>query len=81
MSNADAAQLIKHLAKKFTLRELTGEETLSALEDSTKLGVQGGRVHDLMHARSAVLAGVDKIFTRNIADFVGLPGAIPLERP
>lgn len=49
--------------------------------DSKSLGVQGARVHDLMHARSAVLAGVDKVLTRNVGDFSGLTGPIPVEEP
>jgi hypothetical protein len=54
---------------------------LTALRDAKILGVQGARIHDLMHARSAVLAGADKVLTRNVADFSGLTGQIPVESP
>jgi hypothetical protein len=80
-SNSDAAKIIDQLARKLSLRDLTGLETLTALRDARLLGVQGARIHDLMHARSAVLAGVDKVLTRNIDDFSGLTGQIPVERP
>jgi hypothetical protein len=80
-SNSDAARTINQLAQKLNLRDLTGSETLAALNDAKSLGVQGARVHDLMHARSAVLAGVDKVLTRNITDFSGLTGQIPVEMP
>jgi hypothetical protein len=36
---------------------------------------------DLMHARSAVLAGVDLVLTRNPTDFSGLTGEILIEKP
>lgn len=81
ISNSDAAKVVEKLAQKLTLRDLTGPETLAALRDAKSLGVQGGRVHDLMHARSAVLSGVAKILTRNVADFAGLTGSIPVETP
>lgn len=81
MTNSDAARVIEKLALKLTLRDLTWAETSAALKDAKKLGVRGARVHDLMHARSAVLAGVDRILTRNVSDFVGLAGTIPIECP
>ncbi len=80
-SNSDAVRTIEKLARKLTLRDLTMTETLAALTDAKRLGVQGGRVHDLMHARSAVLSGVERLLTRNAADFVGLTGIIPVEAP
>jgi hypothetical protein len=81
MSNSDAARVIEKLGEKLTLRDLTWRETLTALRDASSLGVQGGRVHDLMHARSAVLSKVERVLTRNVADFSGLTGAIPVEMP
>ena len=80
-SNSDAAKIIEQMARKLFLRDLTVAETLTALRDARVLGVQGARIHDLMHARSAVLAGADIVLTRNVADFLGLTGPIPIERP
>jgi hypothetical protein len=80
-SNNDAAKIIDQMAQKLNLRDLTGPETLTALREAKILGVQGARIHDLMHARSAVLAGVEKLLTRNVTDFSGLTGQIPIERP
>jgi hypothetical protein len=81
MTNADAARVIEKLASKLTLRDLTWPETFAALRDAKRLGVQGGRIHDLMHARSAVLAGAEKILTRNVSDFEGLAGSLAVEVP
>jgi hypothetical protein len=81
LGSQDAARVIEQLARKLTLRDLTGPETLAALREARQLGVQGARVHDLMHARSAVLAGVNLILTRNVADFEGLAGQIPIRHP
>jgi hypothetical protein len=80
-NNSDASKIIDQLARKLSVRDLTSPETLTALREARVLGVQGARIHDLMHARSAVLAGVDKVLTRNIDDFTGLTGQIPVERP
>jgi hypothetical protein len=80
-SNSDAVKIIDQLARKLSLRDLTGRETLAALRDAKALGVQGARIHDLMHARCAVLAGAEKVLTRNVADFSGLTGPIPIESP
>jgi hypothetical protein len=80
-SNSDAFKIIDQLARKLALRDLTGPETLTALRDAKALGVQGARIHDLMHARSAVLADADKVLTRNAAHFSGLTGQIPIESP
>jgi hypothetical protein len=81
MTNSDAAEVIAKLAQKLIVRDLTWTETLAALRDAKKLGVQGARVHDLLHARCAVLESVDRILTRNVADFKGLSGEIPVELP
>jgi hypothetical protein len=80
-SNSDAIKIIDQLARKLSVRDLTGPETLAALREAKALGVQGARIHDLMHARSAVLAGANQVLTRNVADFAGLTGPIPIERP
>ena len=80
-SNGDAAMIIGSLARKLVLRDLTWSETLAVLRDARKLGVKGARIHDLMHARSAVLSGVDRLLTRNAADFFGLTNEVPIEAP
>jgi len=35
------------------------------LDLANKRGVQGARIHDLLHARSAVLSGAEVILTRD----------------
>lgn len=62
---ADAAKMVLSLARKFSIRDLTTGETLAALELADKRGVQGARIHDLLHARAAALAEADQILTRD----------------
>jgi predicted nucleic acid-binding protein len=62
---ADAAKMVASLAKRFSVRDLTSEETLATLELAEQRGAQGARIHDLLHARAARLAGVDLILTRD----------------
>lgn len=65
VSAADAAKMVRSLSAKLVTRDLTTDETLAALDDASRLGVQGGRVHDLMHARAAKLVGAGLILTRD----------------
>ena len=62
---ADAAIMIESLSKRLSLRDLTFDETLSAMKAAKKAGVQGARIHDLLHATSARLSGADLILTRD----------------
>lgn len=62
---ADAAKMLRALAQKLTVRDLSAEETLAALDDAQKRGVQGPHVHDLIHARAAKLAGARLALTRD----------------
>jgi len=77
---ADAAKMLSTLAKRLSLRDLSGAETLAAIEMADKRGIQGARIHDLLHARAAVLAGAEKILTRDGA-FRSLGESINTEWP
>ena len=61
----DAARMIRNLAKKVQARDLTPEQTLTALDDAQSQGVSGRMVHDWLHARAAKLAGADVVLTRD----------------
>ena len=61
----DAARMVLSLARKLSVRDLTRAETLAVIESADKRGVQGARIHDLLHAHAAVLAGADCILTRD----------------
>ena len=62
---ADAAKMVRSLAAKMTVCDLTPEDTLATLSDASSQGVEGARIHDLMHARAAKLSGADLILTRD----------------
>ena len=61
----DAATMIASLAKRLSTRDLTIEETLAVVEIAEERGVQGARIHDLLHARAARFAEVDVVLTRD----------------
>ena len=62
---SDAAKMVSGLAPHLSLRDLSGAETLAAINLAETRGIQGARIHDLLHARAASLAGVQKILTRD----------------
>jgi predicted nucleic acid-binding protein len=62
---ADATKMVLSLASKLSVRDLTRDETLAAIKLAAKRGVQGARIHDLLHMRAAALAGADLILTRD----------------
>lgn len=60
---ADAGKMVGSLAAKLTTRDLTPDETLATIARASVVGVQGARIHDLLHARAAKLAGAELILT------------------
>ena len=80
VSPADAAKMLSSLAKRLSLRDLSGAETLAAIELADKRGIQGARIHDLLHARAACLGEAQKILTRD-GGFISLGEAISTEWP
>ncbi|HZQ47620.1 MAG TPA: hypothetical protein VFC07_11440 [Verrucomicrobiae bacterium] len=72
-----AARLIRSLARDLEFVDLGVEEILESLDEAEKLGVRGGRVHDLLHARAAIKGGARELLTLDQNDFAGLaPGLI-----
>jgi predicted nucleic acid-binding protein len=80
VSASDAFKMLSTLARRLAVRDLTVAETLSAIEVADKRGVQGARIHDLLHARAASLAGAQKILSRD-RSFVSLGEPIEIEWP
>ncbi len=74
----DAAHLVAEFAKDFEFVELTAAETLAGLKKAQGLGVMGGRIHDLLHARAAQKAGCASLVTINTTDFTGLEDGFKL---
>ncbi|MGH7976715.1 MAG: type II toxin-antitoxin system VapC family toxin [Limisphaerales bacterium] len=71
--DADVALgLLEQLADSLDFVDLTAAEMLAALKSARKLGVRGGRVHDLFHAVAAKKCGAKKIVTLDKNDFTGL---------
>ena len=62
---ADAARMIRNLAKRIPARDPGQQETLKAMDDAHRHGVMGRRIHDWMHVRAAKLAGADLFLTRD----------------
>ena len=67
-----ATTLIQQLADSLNFVDLTAAEMLAALKSARRLGVRGGRVHDLFHAVAAKKCGAKKILTLDKNDFTGL---------
>jgi predicted nucleic acid-binding protein len=75
-----AQRLIRQIHSKLTYVDLTPDEMVNALKDAEKKQIQGGRVHDLMHAVAAEKSGADELWTFDRSDFIGL-GSTPLKEP
>src|SRR2546423_1665935 len=61
----DAAKMIVSLAKRLSVRDLTADETLAVVQLAEQSGVQGARIHDLLHVRAAKLAGAELTLRRD----------------
>jgi hypothetical protein len=57
--------VLNRLASKLSVRDLTSDETLAAIRLADQRGVQGARIHDLLHVRAATLAGARLVLTRD----------------
>lgn len=68
----EAAALVKSLVSDLDFVELSTEELTKAMEEARSLGVRGGRIHDLIHARAAVKSGAKDLLTTDKNDFAGL---------
>ena len=62
---ADAAKMVRSLAKKLRTQDLTEEQALAALDDAQSKGVMGKSVHDWLHVRAAKLAGAEVVLSRD----------------
>lgn len=76
LSKAAGAAVIARLLPCFEFVDLTAAEIVSAIKYAKVKNVQGGRVHDLLHAVAAEKAGADELWTTDQFDFTGL-GKVP----
>jgi predicted nucleic acid-binding protein len=75
-----AKEVVKRLHSRLEYNDLTAAEIIAALERAQANAVQGGRVHDLLHAVAADKAGADELWTLDRNDFGGL-GRAKLRNP
>lgn len=68
----EALAFLRSLESRLDFVGLTAAEMLEALKPARKMGVRGGRVHDLFHAAAAKKSGVNKILTLEKNGFIGL---------
>jgi len=74
-----AAVIIKDIRSRLSFVDLSPDEVLIAIQNANKLGAQGGRIHDLMHAAAADKAKADELWTLDRNDFAGL-GSTPVKQ-
>ena len=80
LDTGKAAALLKDLVRDLDFVELTTEEILEAGADAEALGVRGGRIHDLLHARAALKSGATVLLTLDQNDFDKLTPGLNVER-
>lgn len=64
-----AARMVDEISGQLTFVELTRAEVQSAVDDASSLGVSGGRIHDLLHARAAEKSKAQEFWTCDENDF------------
>ena len=75
----DAATALSDLSRYLDFVELSEKEVLQAAKDAEKLGVRGGRIYDLLHARAAEIGGAKTLLTLDRNDFDGLAPGLSIE--
>jgi predicted nucleic acid-binding protein len=74
-----AARKIGELRGRLQFVDLSADEVFAALNDAKQRNVQGGRVHDLLHARAAEKAQARELWTVDRNDFAGL-GSVEIKQ-
>ena len=80
LEGKDAARLLKELAADLDFIELSTAEILQAAADAQALGVRGGGIHDLLHARAALKSGAKHFLTLDRDDFEKLVPGLLIEQ-
>ncbi len=75
-----AALLLKQFAADLDFVELTTEEIIQATQDAQSLGVRGGGIHDLLHAKAALKSGAKSFLTLDKNDFTHLLPGMSIEQ-
>ncbi len=61
--------LLENLVENFSVISLGQKDYLNALEESSRNGVERGRIYDMLLLAAAAKAGVDRIYTFNVSHF------------
>ncbi len=80
VSASVAATILKQLAADLEFVELSTDEILQAARDAESLGVRGGGIHDLLHARAALKSGAKLLLTLDRNDFERLVPGLAIEQ-
>jgi predicted nucleic acid-binding protein len=75
-----AAIILRELSRHLDFIELSTEDILSAATDAKALGVRGGGIHDLLHARAALQSGAKNFLTLDRNDFAKLLPGVAIEQ-
>ena len=75
-----AALLVKDIAADLDFVELSTEDILRAATEAESLGVRGGRIHDLLHAKAAFKSGAKSLLTLDRNDFESLVPGLSVEQ-
>ncbi len=69
MRAGDAVRLIRVNFRDVPVLQLPASEVWRALDESPQQGIQGGRIHDALIARSAIHGGAATLLTWNVRHF------------
>jgi predicted nucleic acid-binding protein len=75
-----AALIIEEIAADLDFVELTTGEILQAEKEAELLGVRGGRIHDLLHAKAALKSGAKTLLTLDRNDFENLAPGLTIDQ-
>jgi len=77
----DAAKILSELKADMAFVELSAGETQAAINQASKQGVRGARIHDLMHAAAAIKAGAKVLLTLDTSGFSDLDVSVKIQAP
>lgn len=80
MKASEASVLVKEIAANLEFIELSTEEILEAVSVTESLGVRGGHIHDLLHAKAALKSGAKILLTLDRNDFDNLVPSLTIEQ-
>ena len=74
------AAVVERLASNLEFCDCSAAEVIEAVSHAHQKGVEGGRVHDFLHAIVANKAGASELWTLDRNDFAGL-GEVKTRNP